>query len=91
MLPSQQPTMPVIGLVSIQAGTCSSCRTLIPVTYTQRLLHQIPPPTIRMFVCLSIIAAAGIIGLALLTFSHDQDVLRRNAQAVQHAEHDKLK
>jgi hypothetical protein len=36
------------------------------MTYTQRLLDKIPPPTIGLFVSLSIIAAIAIMGLALV-------------------------
>ena len=48
------------------------------MTYTQKPLSQIPPPTIRLFVCLSIISAIGIMGLALVTYPHFEDVERPN-------------
>jgi hypothetical protein len=49
-----------------RTGTLFACRTLMCMTYTQRLLDRIPRPTFRLFVCLSIIAAIGIMGLALV-------------------------
>jgi hypothetical protein len=36
------------------------------MTYTQRLLNKIPPPTIQLFISLSTIAAIAIMGLALV-------------------------
>jgi hypothetical protein len=53
------------------------------MTYTQKRLNQIPPPTIRLFVCLSIISAIGIMGLALVTYSRHEDVERPNVQRLQ--------
>jgi CRP-like cAMP-binding protein len=53
------------------------------MTYTQKPLGQIPPPTIRLFVCLSIISAIGIMGLALVTYSHHEDVERPNVHRFQ--------
>jgi hypothetical protein len=53
------------------------------MTYTQKPLSQIPPPTIRLFVCLSIISAIGIMGLALVTYSHHKDVERPHVQRFQ--------
>jgi len=41
-------------------------RTLKYMTYTQRLLNKIPPPTIQLFISLSTIAAIAIMGLALV-------------------------
>jgi hypothetical protein len=51
---------------------CLSCnssqrQTLDCMTYTQRLLNKIPPPTLWLFINLSTIAAIAIIGLALVT------------------------
>jgi hypothetical protein len=37
------------------------------MTYTQRLLDKIPPPTLQLFVNLSTIAAIAVFGLALVT------------------------
>jgi hypothetical protein len=37
------------------------------MTYMQRLLDKIPPPTLRLFINLSTIAAIAIMGLALVT------------------------
>jgi hypothetical protein len=55
------------------------------MTYTRRLFNQFTPSTIRMFVCLSIIAATGVIGLALFAFSHDEAFfLDHPAHALQH-------
>jgi hypothetical protein len=50
---------------------CLSCnflqrQTLDCMTYTQRLLNKIPPPTLRLFINLSTIAAIAIMGLALI-------------------------
>ena len=53
--------------------------------YTPRLLNQIPPPTVRLFVCLSITAVVGIIALALATYSQSGDVLRHSVSTLQHA------
>jgi hypothetical protein len=36
------------------------------MTYTQRLLNKIPPPSIWLFINLSTIAAIAIMGLALV-------------------------
>jgi len=52
-------------------GTLYFHRTLIGMTHTLRLLNKIPPPTFRLFVCLSIISAIGIMGLALVTHSNN--------------------
>jgi hypothetical protein len=52
-----------------RTGTLFTCRTLTCMTYAQRLLDKIPPPTLRLFVCLSLISAIGIIGLALVANS----------------------
>jgi hypothetical protein len=52
-----------------RTGTLFTCRTLINMSYTQRLLDRIPRPTFRLFVCLSIISAIGIMGLALVAHS----------------------
>jgi hypothetical protein len=51
---------------------CLSCNSLLRqtldcMTYTQRLLNKIPPPTLRLFINLSTIAAIAIMGLALIT------------------------
>jgi len=51
---------------------CLSCnssqrQTLDCMTYMQRLLDKIPPPTLRLFINLSTIAAIAIMGLALVT------------------------
>jgi hypothetical protein len=50
-------------------SSCNSSerRTLNCMTYTQRLLNKIPPPTIQLFISLSIIAAIAIIGFVLVT------------------------
>ena len=53
--------------------------------YTPRLLNQIPPPTVQLFVCLSIIAVIGIIAVALANFSQSGDVLRHSVSTLQHA------
>ena len=39
------------------------------------MLNQIPPPTIRLFVCLCIIAAIGIMGLAVCTENSNSDIM----------------
>jgi hypothetical protein len=52
------------------------------MTYTQRLLF--PPPTIRMSVCLYIIAAIVIMGLALRTHSRNEHTARSHVHALQH-------
>jgi len=48
--------------------SCNSLqrRTLRCVTYTQRLLNKIPPPTLPLFINLCAIAAIAIMGLALV-------------------------
>jgi hypothetical protein len=58
------------------------------MTYTQKPLSQIPPPTIRLVVCLSIISAIGL-GLALVTYSHHEDVERPNVQPPAGTDHSK--
>jgi len=47
--------------------SCTTQRRMLKyMTYTQRFLGKIPPPTLRLFVSLSIIAAIAIMGLALI-------------------------
>jgi hypothetical protein len=48
------------------------------------VLNQIPPPTIRLFVCLCIIVAIGIMGLALRTHSRNEHAAQHNVHALQH-------
>ena len=46
--------------------------------------NQISPPTIRLFVCLCIIVAIGIMGLALRTHSRNEHAAQHNVHALQH-------
>lgn len=50
-------------------GTLFTRRTLTDMTNTQRFLRKIPPPTLRLFLYLSIISAIGIMALVLVTHS----------------------
>ena len=59
------------------------------MTYTRKPLSQIPPPTIRLFICLSIISAIGIMGLGLVTYSHFEDVERGFQQPPAGTDHSK--
>jgi hypothetical protein len=52
--------------VSACLATSRGAERLKCVTYTQRLLNKIPPPSIRLFISLSTIAAIAVMGLALV-------------------------
>jgi hypothetical protein len=54
------------------------------MTHTKRFIDRIPPPTIQLFVRLSIISAIGIMALALVSHWQNEDGARHDVHAVQH-------
>jgi hypothetical protein len=60
--------------------------TLILMSFTQSLLRRIPEPSVRLFMALAMLAAAVVVGLAVLDGSGNE----RLAQHVHAAVHPKI-
>lgn len=66
-------------MISLGEYRTSNC-----LTYAQRLFNKISPLAIRLFICLAIISAIGIVSLAVISHSHHEQGEKPNFQAFRH-------